>query len=265
MAFHQTSLGRLYVQRFGQGPAITFWHGLLMDGGLWHVQAKELANDHTVLVVDGPSHGRSDSLRRPFTIEQCAGAWIELLQAEQIHQAVFCGLSWGAMTALSAAVREPSRVRGLCLVGVIATASPPSLRARFATFARAVRLVGLPRWLDRAVTYNTLSPEALRDHPELLAPFLDRMRTRERAALHHAIRAVLVERKPVIEELWRIDKPTLVITGAKDRLTPPVCGRAIARAVAGAEHQVIAGAGHVLPLEQPAELTKRMRAWLATL
>jgi pimeloyl-ACP methyl ester carboxylesterase len=50
-----------------------------------------------------------------------------------------------------------------------------------------------------------------------------------------------------VEDLRRIDVPTLVIHGAADRLVRPSGGRATARAIPGAQLELIEGMGHDLP------------------
>jgi pimeloyl-ACP methyl ester carboxylesterase len=50
-----------------------------------------------------------------------------------------------------------------------------------------------------------------------------------------------------IEDLKRIDVPTLVIHGSSDRLVRPSGGKATARAITGAQLELIDGMGHDLP------------------
>ena len=57
--------------------------------------------------------------------------------------------------------------------------------------------------------------------------------------------------------------PTLVMCGAEDRLCPPDWHRDMAVAIPGAALEVIAGAGHLPPLEQPERFSRVLAAWLA--
>jgi pimeloyl-ACP methyl ester carboxylesterase len=56
------------------------------------------------------------------------------------------------------------------------------------------------------------------------------------------------------------DVPSAVLVGERDRLTPPPCSRAIARALPGAELTVCRGAGHMLILERPDEVSAALLA-----
>ena len=56
--------------------------------------------------------------------------------------------------------------------------------------------------------------------------------------------------------------PTLVISGGQDRVCPPELQREIAAAVPGARHVTIDGAGHMSPLDHPAEVATYFTEWL---
>jgi 3-oxoadipate enol-lactonase len=68
---------------------------------------------------------------------------------------------------------------------------------------------------------------------------------------------------PLLAELDGL--PTLVIVGDEDELTPPAQSRAMAEAIPGASLVVVRSAGHLTPLERPAETTDALLAFLAGL
>ena len=59
--------------------------------------------------------------------------------------------------------------------------------------------------------------------------------------------------------------PTTLILGERDLMTPLKGGRALAQAIAGAETVVLAGAGHMLPIERPTETLAALRRAFAFL
>jgi len=60
---------------------------------------------------------------------------------------------------------------------------------------------------------------------------------------------------PALEPLLPgIDAPTLVVSGEKDRIVPPVCGRQYAERIPGARFASLADCGHFADLERPGEL-----------
>jgi pimeloyl-ACP methyl ester carboxylesterase len=62
--------------------------------------------------------------------------------------------------------------------------------------------------------------------------------------------------------LGAIDRPTLVLVGDCDQLTPPELSAEIAGSIPGARLVVVAGSGHLTPLDQPEEVTKALVEWL---
>jgi pimeloyl-ACP methyl ester carboxylesterase len=62
--------------------------------------------------------------------------------------------------------------------------------------------------------------------------------------------------------LESIDVPTVVLSGAVDRVCPPEIQAEIAAAVPGATHVTIEGAGHMAPLDHPAEVAAALSGLL---
>jgi len=63
--------------------------------------------------------------------------------------------------------------------------------------------------------------------------------------------------------LAKIDMPTLVACGAEDQVCPPELSTEIAQAIPGATLAIVARAGHYLTLDQPDEVARLTREWLA--
>jgi 3-oxoadipate enol-lactonase len=61
------------------------------------------------------------------------------------------------------------------------------------------------------------------------------------------------------------DIPTLVMVGELDALTPPEQAKALVEMVPGARLEVISGAGHLPPMEQPEEVTRLLREFLGAI
>jgi pimeloyl-ACP methyl ester carboxylesterase len=65
--------------------------------------------------------------------------------------------------------------------------------------------------------------------------------------------------------LGQIRIPVLVVAGDDDQIAPAQGMEEMARAIPGAEFTVIAGAGHLPPLEQPQAMNDAVNAFLAEL
>ncbi len=63
--------------------------------------------------------------------------------------------------------------------------------------------------------------------------------------------------------LHTITVPTLVISGSEDAVCPPALQAELAAGLPAAEHRTIDGAGHMSPLDRPAEVATALADWLA--
>jgi len=59
-------------------------------------------------------------------------------------------------------------------------------------------------------------------------------------------------------------KPTLLLTGALDQMTPPRATRALVDSLHDSKLETISGAGHNLMAERPDAVLGALRAWLPT-
>jgi 3-oxoadipate enol-lactonase len=261
MPYVETAVGRLFVQTSGQGTPVAFWPCLLGDGGIWHAQVRALASSARTIVVDGPGHGRSAPPPGAFTLEQCADAWIEVLDAVgATDPAVFVGLSWGAMTALRVALRHPARVRSLGLLSAIATSPRRAPRLQFAAFATLLRTAGVASWLVPRLVDMMVSRSCSAQARDDVARMFTRCATLDRAALHRGARAVLVDPTNIVADLRRVRAHALVCVGADDRVTPLPCARRIASVLPDADLRIVERAGHLLALEAPDEVSAHLSA-----
>lgn len=128
---HTSSLGE-------SGRQVVFCHGLFGQGKNWTRIGKDLAQDHRVLLVDMPHHGRSawsDRFDYLDAADQVAG----LLSADD--PAVVVGHSMGGKVAMLVALRHPQLVERLCVVDV----SPVDYQhtSEFAGYIEAMQAVDL--------------------------------------------------------------------------------------------------------------------------
>jgi pimeloyl-ACP methyl ester carboxylesterase len=68
-----------------------------------------------------------------------------------------------------------------------------------------------------------------------------------------------IARHHALPRLGQIRAPTLVITGDRDRLVPPINSERLAQAIPGARLHLVPGAGHCFPLEREDEAVRLLR------
>src|SRR3989442_896824 len=67
------------------------------------------------------------------------------------------------------------------------------------------------------------------------------------------------------ETLRGLRLPALVIGGEEDEIAPPPVVRAMGALILNAQVEIVPGAGHVVPLERPADTTRALAAFLGRL
>ncbi|MDW8360950.1 MAG: alpha/beta fold hydrolase [Myxococcales bacterium] len=246
-----THVGRLFVEVVGQGPPVVLWHSLLCDADMWRAQRPVLGERWRLVLVDGPGHGRSARTDRPYNLDDCTEAAVQLLDALDVARAAWVGLSWGAMVGMRLAISRPERVGPLALLATSARPDPPWKLAGYRALAAVARRLGPEPPLGRLVVPLMFGGDTRRTRPELVERFLERLSRMDPRSLGHAVDAVVLWRDDVSGSLGRIRSPVLVMVGAEDRATPPSEARRLCAAIPGARLVVIQGAGHLCALERP--------------
>jgi pimeloyl-ACP methyl ester carboxylesterase len=212
-------------------------------------------------VVAGLGHRRCvvfdrpgwDGVRAPTDLEGNASAALAELDVHGISRAVLVGHSFGGAVAAWLAASFADRVAGVVLLA-------PS--ANIASMYAVDRLLAAPvvgpllsgALVGGAGLVLSVSQvrRALPGEDAYLAAVARRMRSPSAWRAFAVEQRVLFSDLPELESLLgRITAPTRVLAGGADWLVPISSLRALARAISGAELEVIEGAGHLLPVRQP--------------
>jgi pimeloyl-ACP methyl ester carboxylesterase len=189
-------------------------------------------------------------------------AMAECLLAEHCGVHTLIGHSMGGMLALEMARQAPQRVRGMALLGSTPNPDTPEL---IALRTKACELFAAGR-MDEVLAANAM----FAFHPvhaanrALVKQYLAMVSRGGPEALIRQNRAVMAraDSRPLLPHLRC---PVLVMCGEGDRLTPPELSREMAAAIQNARLELVAAAGHMLTMEQPARVTALLLDWLASL
>jgi len=242
---------RLYWEATGRGDPVLLVHGLGLSGGAWWRTIDALAPRMRVITFDHRGIGRSKSLTFAYTTEAMADDAISILDDLEIDRVHLYGFSLGGMVAQQIALRHPTRVRSLVL-----GATHPGGRRAAAPESEVVafirRRAGMPSeeaaWAS--VPYN-YGPRSRVEHVDRIADDIERRL--ENPFNERAYRAQLLAASlhNCFSRLGRIEAPTLVVHGARDRMIPVANARMTAERVPGARLKILRDAGHLYPTEEP--------------
>jgi len=130
----------LFVATYGKGEPVILLHGGAGNGDHFSNQVTAFAAKFTVLVVDSRGHGRSTKTPGALSYAQMADDVVALMEHLKLPSASIVGWSDGGAIGLELALRHPTRVRKLVVVGQNATLaggkSPGTTETFPAYFAR---------------------------------------------------------------------------------------------------------------------------------
>ena len=236
----------LYYELHGEGEPLLLIMGYGSNSGHWFVILPRLASRFNVIIFDKRGTGRSDKPDIPYTAEMLTGDIAGLLDAIGIGAAHVFGVSMGGMLSQELALRYPERVRKLIL-GCTTCGGPHS--AKFSPEAMAflfdperARLSDEERAL---LTVPWLwNEDYIAEHPEAVKRYVTTTTQYPTPAHGYMSQANFILTHDTFDRLSDIKAPTLVLTGAKDRLISPENSRILASRIPGAELVIFENAGH---------------------
>lgn len=271
---------RLFFEESGEGgPPVVLTDGIGCDGFAWRYLAPRLARHHRVVHWHFRGHGRSgppvDCDR--LSIEDLARDLRTICERLELERPVVAAHSMGVQVALEYQRQNPGGVSALILMcgtfgritstfhgtDLLDQVLPSLIRGAriFPNLARAVwgrvpaamafRVACAGRELDR----ERIQEEDFQrywDHASLMDPDVF-LRMLQHAGRHDASGF-----------LSHVDVPTLVVAAERDTFTPMALADEMAAAIPGAELEVIEGASHAAPVEQPDRIAERIEEFLSS-
>lgn len=241
-----------------EAPWVVFSNSLVTDLSIWDAQAAALAGEYGVLRYDQAGHGRSGLPAHQIGFDDLGADLLAVMDAAEVQQAVFVGLSMGVPTGLAAHRLAADRFSGIVLCDGQARTAPGGA-AGWAERIEGARNAGMApfaaataaRWLT-----DTTAPEIHQRLEAMIgATSFDGFTLCATALMDY----------DYATELAQINCPTLLIAGAQDGAMPDSMAKNLKAAIAGAEMTLIPDAGHVPCFEQPAAFTATLTAFLSRL
>lgn len=113
MYLNTETFPELAYLKTGVGPALILLHGFPESGSLWRNIWPSMAASFTVIIPDIPGSGESTFTGEQITMEQLATGIKQVMDKENIQEAVLVGHSMGGYIAFAFADLYPAYVKGL--------------------------------------------------------------------------------------------------------------------------------------------------------
>lgn len=239
----------------GDGPAVLFAHGFLMDAEMWEHQVAFLRDEFRCITYDERGWGRTEFDGEPFTYWDLADDAVALLDHLDVDRAVIVGMSQGGFLGLRAALGHPDRVQGLVLVDSQAGTETPENVAAYQGMIDDWMVNG-PKNVGEIVSGLIIGePEEER-----------RWRAKWAEATPEHIEhpgACLLHRDDVTDRLGEIACPVLVVHGTADQAIPMEKAQALCDGVQDCRGLVqVEGAAHAANLTHPDQVNPPLREFL---
>lgn len=257
---------RLHVRDSGprDASALILLHGFGASLHTWEAWAEVLTADHRVVRIDLPGFGLTGpDPTGDYTDARSVDVLVSLMDALGVRRASLVGNSMGGRIAWKLAALRPERVERIVLVSPDGFASPGrayGAAPKIPLMARLLPFV-MPAPLLRATLASAYNdPAALTD--EVLARYRDMLLAPgvRRAILARMGQDRLADPVPLLR---RIQAPTLLVWGEKDRMVPATNAADYLEALPGSKLVTFPELGHVPQEEAPATSLEPVRAFLS--
>jgi len=236
-----------------RGRLFLLVHAAGSNAGMWQRQFAAAAEEHSVVALDFPGHGRSSGVEGLPTIDAYAESLVHFADAVRLRPFVLVGRSMGGAVAMTVAARHPERLAGLVLV---CTGARFPLEPAHLTTLRDVVRGRLPQQFTTE-TFSPSTPVAL-----MREAWMQQVKTDPRVRYADLLACQAFDGDALLP---RIRTPTLVVAGADDQVTPPALSEELARGIAGARLEIVSEAGHQAPLEQADRFNRLVTSFAETL
>lgn len=242
----------------GNGPWLTMSHSLACNLHMWDPQMPVLTKKFKVLRFDTRGHGQSGAPAGEYTLEQLADDVKGLLDALEIRQTHWAGLSMGGMIGQAFALRYPGVFRSMVLADTTSR-RPPDAHKMWGERIQNAQTKGMGSLVAGTLERWFTEPyrKARKDVMDRIGNDIRRTPVAGFVGCCHAIARV-----DYLDRLKEIKCPALVIVGEHDHGTPPEAARAIQQNLPGSELKILASAAHLSNIEQAEEFNKALVGFL---
>lgn len=255
---HRVESGRatLAVDVAGSGDPVVFLHAAVCDSRMWRAQLDAVGDGHKAIAYDRRGFGETRSEQEDFSAVADLMAVLDATADGRPAMLVAC--SQGGRIALDAALRHPSRVRGLFLIapgvsGAPEAVYPPAVGDLMAGLTEAQQAGDLDRVnaiKARLFLDGPLAPEGRVSDPARQL-FLDMNGIALRASPPGTDR----DSEQTYSRLGEIKAPAQVIWGDLEFPHIQQRSRHIGSTLPNGAGQMLAGTAHLPSLDRPADIT----------
>ena len=219
---------------------IIFLHGVYFDHHLWDEVINSI-NDRTTFSIDMPFHGLSKEItKNDWSLNDCSEMLLEILVSLKITKVIAVGHSWGSMTILRAASKQPERFESvlLCNMPFLTATKKQKL-----TFRLQHSMLLFRNFYTKQAAKALFGKTSLKENPSLVDQLKRPMDLLSNAQIKHTDKAVIADSEDASELIKNLKVRALALKGIEDYVPAPP-----------SIETIVIGGGHISPLEKPEEV-----------
>jgi 3-oxoadipate enol-lactonase len=224
-------------------PPLMLSNSLGTNLHMWDPQIPELTKHFRVIRYDSRGHGKSGAPDGPYSIDELGRDALAIMDALELDQVHWIGLSKGGMIGQWLLTHAPERIGRAVLANTGSHMPPPDLwnqRIRTALDKGMEELT--PGVIERWFT-----PEFRAREPDTVEKIVRMLHTTPPHGYAGSCSAIRdMDQR---ESIRSVTNPVLVVVGSRDPATPPEMGKHIASTIRGARI-VTLDAAHLSNIEQ---------------
>ena len=227
-------------------PTVVVSHSLGSSQIMWAPQLPPLALSFQVLCYDTRGHGKTDAPKGEYTLDMLGDDAMALMDGLGLSGVHWAGLSMGGMIGQNIALREPGRFMSLSLCDTSSQIPPEGKAAWEERIASALEHGMEP--LAEATIERWFTAPYLAGKPSSVNAIRKQFLETEPAGFIGCCHAIKLLN--YIDQLNKIDIPTIIIVGEEDTGTPVSASEAMKERIPNSQLVVLEQAAHLSNIEQ---------------
>jgi pimeloyl-ACP methyl ester carboxylesterase len=235
-------------------PPVVLVHGLGGHSEDWRMLRHYVVAAHRhVYMLDLPGYGRSDWPRNfSYSIPDEANTVVAFMDVLGLKQVDLGGWSMGGWIAQRIAIDHPDRVKRLMLFDSAGLNTRPEWNTDLFTPTSVQELDDL----DKLLMPN---PPAV---PGFIAHDILRYSHEHAWVMRRALNSMLAGHDTTDDQLPKLKMPVLLVWGGEDHIMPIANGEQMHRLIPQSQFEVIAGCGHLAPVQCYDQIGPKVTAFL---
>jgi len=251
MTIKKVSGIEIYVEVMGEGPPLLLHPGFSTNHLLWKKHLHPLTSHFTLIIYDVRGSGKSSAPPPPYTLDLLVEDAAALLKELNIPKAHMMGFSMGSLITQQMALTYPDTVDKCLLITPFATL-PEAAKWQLRTTSKLMAM-----GVDMRVIIETVLPWLYsntfltqKEHTdEVIENMLNNPLPQSPEGYLGQTNIPLTT--DLTDKLSQIEKPTMILAGEEDLLTPLHSAHQLHKGIKGSILKTVPDMGHMIIVEKP--------------